>query len=101
MKRLRAGILLVLISWLPIAQLSLYIAHNNGKLASDQASDSFRATVWGIQIIVGLIGVGLAGRVALDEAKKEGWKRTPALLWKLFREGKDTDTPETHTKANT
>ncbi len=93
MKRLRAGILLVLISWLPIAQLLLYVAHNNSKLTSSQASDKFRTVVWGIQIIIGLIGVGLAGRVALDEAKKEGWKRTPALLWKLFWQGKQTESP--------
>ncbi len=94
MKRLRLGIILVVISWLPFAQVGLYIAHNNNQLTSTDASNEFRATVWGIQVLIGLIGVGLAGRVALDQAKKEGWKRTPAMLWKLFWQGKPVDTPE-------
>lgn len=94
MKRLRAGIILVVLSWLPFAQLGIYLAQNNGMLTSSQSADKFRATVWGIQVLVGLIGVGLAGRVALDAAKKEGWKRTPALLWKLFWQGQTTEPTE-------
>lgn len=95
MKRLRVGIMLVLVSWLPLAQLGIYIAHRHNLLTSSDASKEFRATVWLVQVVIGLIGVGLSGRVALDQAKKEGWKRTPALLWQLFWQGTPTNTPKT------
>jgi hypothetical protein len=45
MKRLRIGIILFIISWLPIAQGILIIAHNHQKLTSDHASEVLRITV--------------------------------------------------------
>lgn len=91
MKRLRTGIILILISWVPIAQIGLAIAHNHNLIMGDQASQEFRVTVWGIQIFIGLVGVGLAGRVAIDEAKQEGWKHTPSAIWKLFWQGQQPE----------
>jgi hypothetical protein len=89
MKRLRIGIILFIISWLPIAQGILIIAHNHQKLTSDHASEVLRITVWTIQFFIGLVGVWLAGKVAFASAKKDGWRKTPKNLWRLFWSGSD------------
>jgi hypothetical protein len=87
--RLRLGIFLWLMSWMPFAQVMLYIAHNNGKLTSASSSNTFRLTVWGIQVVIGLVGVWLVGKLAFGEAKKAGWRKTPRRLWELFLHGPD------------
>ena len=87
--RLRVGILLIVLSWFPFAQILIYIAHNNGKLTSESSSNTFRLVVWGIQVVVGLVGVALVGKLAVEEAKKTGWRNTPRRLWELFRYGPD------------
>jgi len=86
--RLRFGVSLIIISWLPIAQLILFVAHNNGQLTSDKQSSTVRLIVWTIQILVGLIGVWLVGKLAVAEAKQKGWKQTPKVLWHIFLHGK-------------
>ena len=85
--RLRLGILLIVLSWMPFAQVLIYIAHNNDKLTSSSSSNTFRLVVWGIQIVVGIVGVALVGKLAVEEAKKTGWRKTPRRLWQLFRYG--------------
>ena len=88
--RLRVGILLIALSWFPFAQIAIAVAHNHDRLTSDKATTTFRLAVWGIQIVIGLVGVWLVGRIAVDEAKRSGWRRTPGRLWNLFAHGPDT-----------
>ena len=85
--RLRVGILLMALSWFPFAQILIYIAQHNGRLTSASSANTFRLVVWGIQVVVGLIGVALVGKLAVEEAKKTGWRKTPRRLWQLFRYG--------------
>jgi hypothetical protein len=85
--RLRVGIVLILLSWFPFAQILIAVLHNHGRLTSDDATNEFRLIVWGIQIVVGLVGLLLAGKVTIDEAKRTGWRRTPGRLWNLFWRG--------------
>jgi hypothetical protein len=87
MVRVRLGIILIVLSWLPFAQLFIHIAHSHNKLASSAATDEFRLVVWGIQIVVGLVGVWLVGEVAVKAAKEDGWKHIPAKIWHLFWNG--------------
>ena len=87
MKRVRLGVALIIISWLPFAQVFLWIAHNNGKLTSSDASDKFRLAVWGVQILIGFVGLWLVGQLAVQAAKKDGWRKTPSNMWDLFRHG--------------
>lgn len=91
MTRLRLGVLLIALSWFPFAQIFLVVAHNHNLLMSDQASQLFRLGVWAMQIVIGLIGVWLAGKTAVAEAKREGWKKTPAHLWRLIIHGQAED----------
>jgi hypothetical protein len=87
--RLRIGVLLIVLSWLPFAQITIYIARNNGKLTSDSSATTVRLVIWGIQVVVGLVGVFLVGKLALAEAKRAGWRGTPRRLWQLFAHGSD------------
>lgn len=79
--------LLVVLSWLPVAQLVISVARHNGTLTSDADADSVRLIIWGIQILIGLVGVWLAGPPAVDVVRSAGWRRAPANLWRLFRSG--------------
>lgn len=85
--RLRLGILLIILSWFPFAQILISVLRNHGHLTSDRSATSLRLVIWGIQIVVGLVGVLLAGRVTIEEAKRTGWRRTPRHLWRLFWRG--------------
>ena len=87
MARLRIGILLIILSWLPVAQVVLSVAHSNGKLTGGHASDVFRLSVWTVQIIIGFVGLWLAGKVAISSAKEEGWRKAPSNMWNLFMHG--------------
>ncbi len=87
MARVRIGILLIVLSWLPIAQVVLYFAHHAGHLTSGSASNKLRLEIWAIQVVIGLIGAWLVGKIAATAAKTDGWKRIPANLWQLFRYG--------------
>ena len=77
--RIRAGVLLVVLSWVPIAQVIIW---STG--ASSSRADEIRATVWSIQVVVGLIGVAVAGRETVAVAKSVGWRRMPRAVWALL-----------------
>ena len=87
MKRVRLGVALIILSWLPFAQVFLWVAHSNGHLMGTDASDKFRLVIWGIQIVIGLIGLWLVGQLAVQAAKQDGWRKTPGNIWQLFRHG--------------
>ena len=72
--KLRAGILLWLISWVPIPILFGI----NGWA---------RYAVWGVQIVVGLAGLALAGSAFFDAVKQLGWRRAPAALGRALIHG--------------
>jgi hypothetical protein len=85
--RLRLGILLIILSWFPFAQIVISILRNHGHLSSDGSATNLRLVIWGIQIVVGLVGLLLVGKLTMQEAKRAGWRRTPKHLWRLFWRG--------------
>lgn len=85
--RLRLGILLVVLSWLPFAQVVIWVGEDAGWLDGGSQADRVRIGIWTVQVVVGLIGVWLAGKVAVETAKRDGWRHTPRHLVRLFREG--------------
>src|SRR5437868_14703682 len=85
--RLRLGILLIILSWFPFAQILISVLRDHGHLTSDSSATNLRFVVWGIQIVVGLVGLMLAGKVTISEAEQEGWRRTPRHLWRVVRRG--------------
>jgi hypothetical protein len=78
--RIRIGVALVVLSWLPIAQLTIWLVSASGSQA-----DRIRAVIWGVQIAIGLVGVALAGRETIQIAKSVGWRRSPGVVWRLIR----------------
>ena len=70
--RIRVGVGLILVSWLPIAWLV-------------SASAELRAVIWGVQIVIGLIGVAIAGSETIRIAKSRGWRNSPRAVWELLR----------------
>jgi len=78
--RIRVGVTLVVVSWLPIAQLVIWLS----SAAGDRA-DRLRLAIWGVQIVIGLIGVAIAGRETIRIAKSVGWRRSPRAVWDLLR----------------
>ena len=70
--RIRVGVVLILVSWLPIAWLI-------------SATAELRAAIWGVQIVIGLIGVAIAGRETIQIAKSTGWRNSPRAVWGLLR----------------
>jgi hypothetical protein len=78
--RIRIGIGLILISWLPIAQILIWAF----SVPSDQA-DHVRLVTWSIQILIGFVGVAVAGRETVRLAKSVGWRQLPRAVWTLLR----------------
>jgi hypothetical protein len=80
--RLRVGIGLVILSWLPIAQVVIWIGGLDGSDA-----DETRLGIWGVQVLIGLVGLAVAGVAAKDAVKSAGWRRLPRTLWHMFWTG--------------
>lgn len=78
--RIRFGVCLVIASWLPIAQVTIWLT-----APSSGQADRIRAVIWGIQVVVGLIGVAVAGSQTIQVAKSVGWRRAPGAVWRLIR----------------
>ena len=78
--RIRLGVCLVAASWLPIAQVTIWLTS-----PSSSQADRIRAVIWGIQVVVGLIGVAVAGSQTIQVAKSVGWRRSPGVVWRLMR----------------
>ena len=83
--RLRAGIVLWLLSWTPIP-----ILFGLQGLA--------RYAVWGVQFVVGLIGLALAGSAFVEAAKQLGWKRAPGALGRALIHGDQQPAPTPSTR---
>ena len=88
--RLRLGIVLIILSWFPFAQILISLLQPHGYLTNDSSAFIFRLVIWGIQIVVGLVGLFLVGKLTIEEAKRAGWRRTPSHLWRLFWRGSET-----------
>lgn len=73
--KLRLGILLWILSWIPyglllgLSGISLTIA-------------------WTVEILLGIVGLALAGTEFAQAVKDEGWKRAPAVAWRSFLHGR-------------
>ena len=72
--RLRLGILLWLLSWVPIPILF-------------GITGPARYAVWGVQIVIGLLGLALAGSAFFDAVKHVGWRRAPGALGRALLHG--------------
>lgn len=77
--RIRLGVGLVVLSWVPFAQIVIAI----GSLSGSHAQE-VRVAIWSVQVVVGLIGVAIAGKPTIDIVKQVGWRRAPRTVWRLL-----------------
>ncbi|NUR24830.1 MAG: hypothetical protein HOV83_03110 [Catenulispora sp.] len=81
--RLRSGVGLFVLSWVPFAQLYIWLAGLSG-----EAADKVRVSVWTVQYLVGFLGLALAGTAAKTAVRAAGWKRLPATMWRMLWTGR-------------
>jgi hypothetical protein len=87
--RIRIGVSLVVMSWIPIAQIVIAVASLSGAGAQE-----VRLAIWSVQVVIGLVGVAVAGKPTIDIVKRVGWRRAPRVLWSLLWRGEAPATPE-------
>ncbi len=76
--RLRIGVILWILSWIPFAVI----------VGADGAA---RVAIWTIQVVVGVIGIAVAGSGFAVAVRSVGWRHAPGVAWRSLI-GKDTTT---------
>jgi hypothetical protein len=81
--RLRLGVLLIGIWWIPIWLLAPVVAH-----LAHQPVGSVTLTIAIVQTVIGLVGVLLAGRQAAKIVRHTGIRAVPAKIWRVLWTGR-------------
>jgi hypothetical protein len=92
--RVRAGLGLFVLSWLPVAQVVIVILGLHAHEAQ-----VLRVTIWVIQWVIGVVGLVIAGKAVATVVRRSGWRRTPRLLWQMLRTGQVADDAAASTHA--
>lgn len=85
--RMRIGLGLWVFSYVPICFPILAYLHTQGKFTSEQSSSMFIAVFWGIQYLIGFIGLFLAGSQVIKLAQADGTKKLPGHVWRILKSG--------------
>ena len=93
--RLRLGVVLIGIWWIPIWILAPLVAH-----LVDQPAGSVTIAIAIVQTIIGLIGVLLAGRQAAKIVRHTGFRAVPAKIWHVIWTGRIEPEPAEATGAS-
>jgi hypothetical protein len=80
--RLRLGVVLIGIWWIPIWLLAPVVAHIVG-----QPVGSVTLTIAIVQTIIGLFGVLIAGRQAAKLVRHTGFRAVPRRIWRVLWTG--------------
>jgi hypothetical protein len=86
--RLRIGIGMFVLSWMPFPQLYISLHHLQGS-----AADEARLIGWAIEWTVGILGLLLAGSAAKIAVSRVGWRHLPKALWHMLRTGQVPPAP--------
>lgn len=74
--KLRIGIIFWLLSWIPYG----VILGLSGKALT---------AAWTFEIVIGIIGLALAGTEFAQAIKANGWKGAPKVAWRAMLHGSD------------
>jgi hypothetical protein len=72
--RMRVGITLWALSWVPYGII----------FGLDGA---WLTLAWGFEILLGIVGLAIAGAEFARAVKTKGWKGAPSIAWEAFRHG--------------
>ena len=89
MFRIRLGVILFIISWLPFEPLVVILAHRHHVADGWKLSTIALIILWIVQFIIGLIGIYFIGRELMKESRRNGYKRAIVNLWYIFLHGKE------------
>jgi hypothetical protein len=89
MFRIRLGVILFIISWLPFEPLVVILAHRHHVADGWRLSTIALIILWIVQFIIGLIGIYFIGRELMKESRRYGYKRAIVNLWYIFLHGKE------------
>ncbi|HEY2310339.1 MAG TPA: hypothetical protein VGH46_04395 [Gaiellaceae bacterium] len=92
--RLRLGVALIGIWWIPIWLLAPLVGH-----FTSQPIGSITIAIAIVQTILGLIGALLAGRQAAKIVRHTGLRAVPGKIWHVLRTGKMAEPESTETTA--
>jgi hypothetical protein len=92
--RVRLGLGLFVVSWLPIAQIVISVLGLH-----DGTGTTVRATIWAVQWIIGIVGLLIAGRAVATVIRRSGWRQAPRLLWRMLRTGRVVEEPAASTNV--
>jgi hypothetical protein len=92
MFRIRLGIILFIISWLPFEPLIVIWAHHHNVANGWRLSTIAIGILWIIQFIIGLIGIYFVGRAVMKESRRFGYKRAITNIWHIFLHGESKTT---------
>lgn len=87
MFRIRLGIILFIISWLPFEPLIVIWAHHHNVANGWRLSTIAILILWIVQFIIGLIGIYFVGKAVLKESRRYGIKQAIINLWHIFLHG--------------
>jgi hypothetical protein len=76
--KLRLGVVLWLLSWVPYG---IILGLSGAALTA----------AWGFEILLGIIGIALAGTEFAQAVKAKGWKRAPGVAWHALVHGRDVE----------
>jgi hypothetical protein len=79
--KLRLGIGLWVLSWVPYALIL-------------GLTGVWITVAWTVEILLGLIGLAIAGSEFAQAIKERGWKGAPAVAWRTLLHGQDVDDDE-------
>lgn len=88
--RLRIGVLLILLWWIPFWAMSPYISQALGYSSDSHATAVITTIIMIVQTVVGFIGMYFCGKQVSLVVKKSPRKQVPAKIWQIFRYGKIT-----------
>lgn len=92
--RLRLGVVLIGIWWIPIWLLAPVVAHIAGEPVG-----SVTLTIAIVQTIIGLVGVLIAGRQAAKIVRHTGMRAVPGKIWHVLWTGRLPETEPTEATA--
>jgi hypothetical protein len=84
-KKLRIGVFLVLLWWLPFWALATPISEKTGIKIS-----VLTIAIMGVQTVIGVMGFYLCGKTVTKQIKKLPFKKVPGTLWHMLIKG-DTE----------
>ncbi len=76
--KLRVGVVLWILSWIPYG----VILGLDGKALT---------LAWAVEILLGIVGLALAGTEFAQAVKAKGWKHAPGVAWHALLHGRDVE----------